>query len=76
MFNWTDMKERAVQHKIRRTISMAKGKNPDLMDKHPDWVREASEKNYKNIEKQVKDKVTLQQKIAIERRQKYGKLRQ
>ncbi len=68
---WEIAKANAIKTEIRRNHTMAKNKcNPDFNKQHPDWVRDAQNKNYTLLTKMVKENVEKFQKAAIARRLK------
>ncbi len=71
-FSWKDMKEQAVNIKIRRAMTMATNPNvnPDFAIEHPDWVRQAQSKNYTDLKAKVRQKVEKDQERAQARRDK------
>ncbi len=70
-FSWKQAKIDAVDVKIRRAITMANAaSNPDFKMQHPDWVRDAQNKNYTNLKKVVKEKCEKYQQKAQARRDK------
>ncbi len=72
-FSWEKLKERAIEKKISRNITMAKvGTNNDFRIAHPDWIREAQNKQFSNLKKQVRDAVEKQQAVYLARRIKLG----
>ncbi len=72
-FSWEKLKERAIEKKISRAITMAKvGTNNDFRILHPDWIREAQNKQFSNLKKQVRDAVEKQQAVYMARRVKLG----
>jgi len=74
-FSWKDMKERAIQVKIERAMTMAKKKdvNPDFKLQHPDWVSQAQNNNFTDLKKKVRQMVENQQAIAMARRTKVAR---
>ncbi len=70
-FSWDQTKKDAIAMKVRRAVTMAKvGKNTDFKLAHPDWVRDAQNKNYIDLKKKVTDSVVKRQELAMARRQK------
>jgi len=70
-FSWKQAKLDAIATEIRRNKTMAiNGNNPDFKLKHPDWVRDAQQKNYTQMEKITKEYMQLKQKQAQSRRDK------
>lgn len=50
---------------------MAKGNvNPDFDTQHPDWVKQAQQKNYTDLKNKIKDMVERKQDNAMRRRDK------
>ncbi len=66
-FSWKTEKEKAIEHKIRRAITMAKGGNPDYAIQHPDEVRDAQNKQFTSLRKRVREQ-TLKAQNASELR--------
>ncbi len=62
----------ALDIKQRRAILMSLNPiaHPDNATAHPDWVRDATSKNYVVMKKAVKDKLLKAQELAIKRRNK------
>jgi len=77
-FSWKTEKEIAIAIAIRRARILAGGAspesmaNPDFKIQHPDWVRDANNKNFTQMDKIVREGVLKQQKIAMDRRAKYA----
>ena len=71
-FSHKRMREIAIATKIRRAITMASKKYPnkDFKAQHPDWVRDAQNKNFTNLTKIIKDEVQKKQQRALDRRDK------
>ncbi len=71
-FSWIKVKENAIAVKVRRAKTMAKGNiNPDFDKAHPDWVRDAQNKNYTSMTKIVSDNAKKFQDIAYKRRMRF-----
>ena len=70
--------EDALKIKIQRAILMSKGQvNSDFDRKHPDWVRDATAKNYVKMVKSITEEHNLYVKNYRERQiKKYGKGKQ
>ncbi len=70
-YSHVQFKENAIIVKIRRAKTMANaGNNPDFKLQHPDWVRDAQNKNYTSLIKKVTDDTKKRQEIYIRRRLK------
>ncbi len=70
-FSRAKLLERALAIKIDRNITLAKaGNNSDFKLAHPDWVREAQQKNYIMLKKVTTELVQKHQSDALKRRQK------
>ncbi len=74
-FSWALAKKEGLKHKIDRAMLMSNNHiNPDFDIKHPDWVRDAQNKNYTNLKKIIKEQVEKQQAQVLKRREKlHGK---
>lgn len=71
IFSWPDFKNRAKEIKLRRAKTMAKSKgNPDFNLEHPDWVRDAQNGKYTDLEVKVSKKIDDAQRISENRRRK------
>ncbi len=68
------MAEEAIRIKIRRAITQIQGDNPnqDMAVKHPDWVKDAQNKNYNMLIKKVTEETKRYQERALERRNRLG----
>ncbi len=71
-FSWIKAKENAIAVKVRRAKTMAHGNiNPDFDKAHPDWVRDAQNKNYSSLTKIVTENAKRFQDIAYQRRMRF-----
>lgn len=67
------MKKEAIKYKIKRAKHMARtGTNPDFKLQHPDWVREAQNNKFSDLELKLKQSITKLQERAQKRRDKLG----
>ncbi len=63
---------RALEIKVRRAKTMSKGNvNPDFDKAHPDWVRDAQNKNYTSMSKIIRDNAKKFQDLALARRMRF-----
>ncbi len=70
-FSWKQDKINTINKKIERAITQAKaGSNPDFKLQHPDWVRDAQNKDFTNLKKVVKEQTEKYQLKAQQRRDK------
>lgn len=70
-FSWKHEMEKALETEIKINKMWAKNKsNPEFNLLHPDWIRDAQNKNYTQLEKEVTANVMKKQAEAIERRKK------
>ncbi len=73
MYSHVEAKKSAIKTKIRRAVTMAKaGKNSDFKIAHPDWVRDATKKDFTDLIKKITDKELKYQEFALKRRDKLG----
>ncbi len=62
-----------IDKKIERAITMAKvAQNTDFKKAHPDWIRDAQNKNYSALKKQITESVKAIQVQNQARRDKLG----
>jgi hypothetical protein len=74
-FSWKELKEKVLKHEVRRAHTLSKQdnlhiKNPDVLEEHSEWVKDAKAKNFVKIDADVKAKVLKHQKRAQDRRDK------
>ncbi len=73
-FSWNEFLKKALQHKINRNISLTRGqKNKDFDKDHPDWIRDATSKNYTQMKKKIKEDFEKHQLNRLERLDKLWK---
>ncbi len=75
-FSWVKFIEATKRNKVRRARTLAGGAspesmaNPDMKLAHPDWVRDANNKNFVSMDKLVKEKLDMYFKRQMDRRKK------
>ncbi len=71
-FSWKQAKIDAVDIKIRRAITMVQGDNPnpDIAVRHPEWIKQAQQKQYTELKNSVEDLIKREQNQAMIRRKK------
>ncbi len=71
VFSWTNAKKNAIDTKVRRAKTMATvGQNSDFKLQHPDWVRDAQQKNFTALVKKVTEQTKKKQDEHAARRLK------
>lgn len=74
-FSWVKLQEKALQVKLRRAKIKSKGQvNSDWDKDHPDFVRDAQQKNYTQLIKKITEKHKLHLEKVTRRREKLGKI--
>ncbi len=70
---WDRVKLNAIDVKIRRAKTLANtASNNDFNVAHPDWIRDAQNKNYVTLTKKIKEDIVKQHTKAIDRRKKFA----
>lgn len=63
-FSWEKAKLQAKAHEVDRNITLAKvGLNKDFKKDHPDWVSQAQQNNFTDLEAKVRQQVEKEQEI-------------
>lgn len=74
VFSWIQEIKDAKKVKQRRARTMAiSGANPDFSIKHPDWVRDAKQKNFTAMDKKIGEEFDKQQERLKRRVEKYAR---
>ncbi len=71
-FSWEKARADTIENKIRRAKTMAKsGLNKDFKIAHTDWVSQAQQNNYKDLEVKIRALMIKKQNAALDRRQRF-----
>jgi len=65
-FSRQDTKTLAIQVKIRRAKTQARGQHPDMKLKHPDWCRDANDGKYTIMIKKITED-TVKEQLKVEK---------
>ncbi len=72
-FSHKESAQRAIDTEVRRNKTMAiNASNADFKLKHPDWVRDAQQKKFTQLEIRTKENMLAHQKLARDSRKRLG----
>ena len=80
-FSWEEAKKRTIEKAISRAHILSGGMspeslaNPEFKIVHPDWVSQATSKQFTVMDKTIKLELEKYQKRALDRRAKYAPTR-
>jgi len=70
-FSWKQLQIEAILAEIRRNKTMSiNASNPDFKLRHPDWIRDAQNKNFTQLVKDTTKVMQAKQHLALDRKLK------